>query len=30
MERPITTWRDAFFDLESELCDARNRRGLPP
>jgi hypothetical protein len=28
MERPITTWRDAFSDLESELCDARNMARL--
>jgi hypothetical protein len=28
MERPVTTWQDAFFDLESELCDARNMARL--
>jgi hypothetical protein len=27
MEMPVA-WQDAFFDLESELCDARNMATL--
>ncbi len=27
MERPVS-WHDAFVDLESELCDARNMARL--